>query len=414
MIHKMTLIKLFILITFLFSVSLVKADYSRMKLYQVIETTEIAFIGEIIKVDVECYTIEIKELLYGNYSERTISIVKFADWQDHIRFKEYEVGQREIVFTRKSNNIGQPYEYVSIGAGNEGEIEIIGDSAIILDRISRGTKYNLIDLKNAIIDYRKALDEINSFYQNELKKYYEPFDEKILDTANFTCPIMFEIEKKSTAHKLLINDKREKMKRSVMYKNKYGCKELKFETDMFRYLFLGIENRVKINVIGYNIDSVDILSKNCETIKKGNDFFVKPISGEKTDLYFVYKSNNIIDTIRSFDYYIEEYVTPTVNIEIFKRLKESPSYPWGYLHVEYEGRYAFSSDFNDVISFSLDIVTTEKTMTFKSVSSRITYEMMKSIRSSNIDDIFKIYNIKVVSDKENVFEIPPVIFKLDG
>ena len=390
-----------------------KAYYSRLKLYQVIETTEIAFVGTIVNVDIECYTVEIERMLYGNYSAKTISIVKFADWQDHRRFKKYEIGQREIVFTRKSNNIGQPFEYVSIGAGNEGEIEIIGDSAIILDRISRETKYKLSDLLTAIVDYRNAKDEINLFYQNELKKYYEPFDEKILDTANFTCPIMAKLEIKSTPHKMLIDDKREKMNRSIrFYEYKYGCKELKFETDMFRYLFIGIDNRVEINVIGYNIDSIDIFSLNCKTTRNGNDFFVKPISGEKTDLYFVHKSNNKIDTIRSFDYYIEECVKPTVNIEIFKRLKESPIYPWGYLHVAYEGRYTFSSRFNKVISFSLDIVSAENTITLNSISSRITYEMMKNIRNSTETDIFKIYNIKAVDYKDDIFEIEPVEYDL--
>lgn len=401
-----------ILIILLLTSNISRADYSRLKLYQVIEMTDLAAVGVIVKVDIECYTILIEKLLYGNYSEKTISIVKFANWQDHYRFKKYEVGQREIIFTKKSNYFGDPFEYVSIGAGNEGEIEIIGDSVLVLDRISRVTKYKFNDFCNAIVDYHNNLDKINGFYTKELEKYYEPFDDKILDSAKFSNDYISELEKKSVVHTLLISDKRNRFISSVKYDGKYGCKELKYESDIFRELFKNYENRIKINVLGYNIDSVDILSSECITIKKSNDFFVKPIKGKKTNLYFVYKYNSKIDTIWSFDFYIEKYRPATVNIDIFKTLKESKEYPWGHLSVSY-GKYGDWSQFFDIVSFSLDIISKNNTTTLNSVSSRITYEMMQKIRESKKNDNFIIYNIKAINDKGECINIKPIKFQIN-
>jgi len=403
--------KLYILTFLILTCTIVKADYSRLRLYQVIELTDIAFVGKITNVGTECYTVEIENLLYGNYSAKTISIVKFANWQDHYRFKEYGVNQREIIFTKKSNNTGHPFEYISIGAGNEGEIEIINDTALILDRINRESKYPLKDFCNAIVDYHNNLTLIDNFFKKELEKYFEPFDEQTLDTSKFSNDYINEFEKKSLIHKLLITDKQVHYRNIPWSESKSGCKDLDFETDIFRELFKDFENRIKIDVLGYNIDSVDILSKECETIRKGDEFFILPKSGKKTNLYFVYRYNNYIDTIRHFDFFIEKYRKPTIDTDIFKTLKKSKDYPWGHLGVTY-GKYVDWSNFYEILSFNLDITSKNKTITLQSVSSRITYEMMNNIRNSNVKDEFRVYNIKAFDEQGHIINIDPVTFKI--
>lgn len=383
-----------------------------MKLYQVIEITDLAFVGRIVDVDIECYTIEIEELLYGEYTEKTISIVKFANWQDHHRFKEYEAGQHEIVFTKKSNNLGYPFEYISIGAGNEGEIEIVGDSVIVLDRISRETKFEFNSFREAIIDYKYNLSEINKFFDSQFENYYEPFDKDILDTIRLSNRLISELKNKSDVHKLIIDDKQQRFYRHLSLRNKYGCKKLEFEPDIHYELFRNHENRTKINVVGYNIDSIDVLSEECEVFKKDNEFYLKPKLGEKTKLYFIYRYNNQVDTIRSFEYHIEDFRERTIDTEIFEKLKKYPDYPKGSLSVTY-GKCCDWSNFYDVLSFDLNIITEQQTLNFASISSRITYKMIKAIRDSSIDDKLEVYNIKAFDDRGNIVEIDPIIIQID-
>lgn len=379
------------------------ASYFRMHPAQVIEYADIAFVGTIVNVDTECYTVEIEKMLYGDYSKKTISVVKFLSWSSYYRVRGYEVGQKEIVFTKKSNYTGHSFEYISIGAGNEGEIEIIGDSAcVLLDKINPATKYNINDFCNAIIDYHSNLDKIDSFYNKESEKYYGFITKAILDTVKYSNELILELEKKSIAHQMLINYKGMDFKSNLysahFFEYKYDCKKFEYKTDCWGCLFRNFNNKVEIKVVGYKIDSIHLVSNECKIFRTGHDFFVRPIKGKKCVLSFLYKFNNKIDTIRRIDFHIEKYKQPIASLEL--------SFP-AYLG------FSGGSNFYKVLSFDLDVICEPQTITLKSVSSRITFEMRKYILNKKLFNKFKVYNVKAFNDQGEIIDIKPMTFKID-
>ncbi len=115
--------RLILILTFLLTIHAAKADYESILLPQLIFQSTLIIRGTIEKVNKFTIEVKIKSTLKGVVLNNVI-ISKFADWTCAQRFDKYEIGQEEIFFLTKGTEF-----YQILGAGNEGEIPIIGDKA---------------------------------------------------------------------------------------------------------------------------------------------------------------------------------------------------------------------------------------------------------------------------------------------
>lgn len=156
------------------------ADYDPTPLPQLIVESDLILQGEIIRHDSLTFTLKISDLIKGEYDLHSIQIKKFEDWECANRLPEYKTGQEEIVFLRANN---KTKEWITMGAGNEGELLIQSDS-IIYEDIYYDSKsgcsefdyfgysicgwiYSLTEFKNSIEIYIQEYSQLRIDYKKD-------------------------------------------------------------------------------------------------------------------------------------------------------------------------------------------------------------------------------------------------------
>ncbi len=179
------------------------ADYEPTPLPQLILESDLILEGEIIDQDSLTFTLRIIDWIKGDSTSRNITIEKFEDWTCANRIIKYEVGQKEIVFLLQHK---KKKKWISMGAGNEGELLIQNDSIIYEDIywdsksgcLKRdyfgqevcGWKYSLNDFKVGIAFYISEFPVLKHEYRTENKianrlKGNEPYKRMIYETFNY-------------------------------------------------------------------------------------------------------------------------------------------------------------------------------------------------------------------------------------
>ncbi|MDQ3191603.1 MAG: hypothetical protein M3Q58_08420 [Bacteroidota bacterium] len=123
------MMKLKLLMIFFFLTLTAKADYTPLKLYQMIITAEKIVYGEITSLDTKTFTLRIENSLTGE--KGSLTIYRFKDWACASRWTEYKIGQKVLLFLYLNKNNGQ---LMTMSAGNEGELPIYKDSIYINGR----------------------------------------------------------------------------------------------------------------------------------------------------------------------------------------------------------------------------------------------------------------------------------------
>lgn len=121
---KLISMKGFISLILLFLSLSVKADYRPLALHEMIIKADKIVYGMILEIDSTHYKFKVE----GGITKDTgiIRIQKFQDWLCAWRWTEYQIGQEMLVFLATGNG-GSGL----MGAGNEGELPIMGNSLYI-------------------------------------------------------------------------------------------------------------------------------------------------------------------------------------------------------------------------------------------------------------------------------------------
>ena len=179
------------------------ADYEPTPLPQLIIESDMILEGQIISQDSLTFTLQIINWIKGDSISENITIEKFEDWTCANRVTKYEIGQKEIVFLLQHK---KTKKWISMGAGNEGELLIQNDSITYediywdsksgcskLDYFGQevcGWRYQLKDFKAGIEFYISEFPELKSEYKSENKienrlKGNEPYKRMIYETFNY-------------------------------------------------------------------------------------------------------------------------------------------------------------------------------------------------------------------------------------
>jgi len=183
------------------------ADYEPTPLPQLIIESDLILEGEIISQDSLTFTLKITNWIKGDSTSKNITIQKFKDWTCANRITKYEIGQKEIVFLLQHK---KTHNWITMGAGNEGELLIQNDSITYediywdsksgcskLDYFGQeicGWRYSLKDFKTGIKFYILEFPKLKNEYKTENKianriKGNVPYKRMIYETINY---LLFE------------------------------------------------------------------------------------------------------------------------------------------------------------------------------------------------------------------------------
>src|SRR5690606_23157897 len=110
-------------------------------------------IGTIVKLDKSYFYLKVEAYLLSQLDLDTLKIQRFQDWPCGIRYADYEIGQKELVFFRKSNYVIEDYDLLGYGGGAEFELPIRGDSIYYNFSYNKLHSYSLNTFLKALKDY---------------------------------------------------------------------------------------------------------------------------------------------------------------------------------------------------------------------------------------------------------------------
>jgi hypothetical protein len=117
--------------------------------------SDYAAIGTIVKMDEKFFYLKVEKFLLNQMDADTIPIAKFQDWACAKRYSAYEVGQRELVFFRKTRHPLSKLECMGYGGGDEFELPINKDTLKYQIGFFYPTKfeyYKINDIENVLAD----------------------------------------------------------------------------------------------------------------------------------------------------------------------------------------------------------------------------------------------------------------------
>lgn len=101
----------------------VKADYSPMRLSQMILDADSVVDARITRLDKKFFWVSAYE---GGSETADLKVLRFKDWPCAKRWEQYRVGQRVLLFLKKEKDF-----YRILSAGGEGELPVVGDSLMV-------------------------------------------------------------------------------------------------------------------------------------------------------------------------------------------------------------------------------------------------------------------------------------------
>ncbi len=368
---------------FLFILPLIaKADYSNISLSRLVCRADYGAIGTIVKLDKNYFYLEVDTYVLGELELDTLPIQRFENWNCGKRYAEYTIGQKELVFFRKSNYVIEDYELIGYGAGAEFELPISNDSLFYNYRYNRLQPYNLKEFLVALSDFDKIKQKTKENSIGISKDEQETF------------------ARKSEFHKLLITCRESQIEDNFKIPTK-GC-IVNLETN---YLYQDYENKVYIPNI--NMDSVFLYVENADVWKREHYFIVKPKEGWVRRFLTVYSVNDTSRNKVLFSQIFNILELPKPKI-FFGSSYRDTIYTIGdalptmahYLddmheddHLNYE-----------LLSYTYDIISNGKTTSFKVKSPRGTKVLHDGIRQLKSGDTISVRDLLILYPDGTVIE----------
>lgn len=138
-------------------------EYDRHELYQLAASAERVVAGSITAVQTETFDLRVERDLLGGEAGSTLRLKRFFDWTCAMRWDEYQVGQRVVLFLHGDR---------TMGAGNEGDWPMVGEQVLAPYRIhglewtvhplgrgeEDGTQLGIDELERALRGYRRCFE----------------------------------------------------------------------------------------------------------------------------------------------------------------------------------------------------------------------------------------------------------------
>lgn len=144
--------KLCFIALFLFIHKDLLADYSYLKLSQLINKSDYCALGTIVKLDQNYFYLKVEKYVFTSLPYDTLKIRRFQDWSCGQRINPYALGQKEVVFFVKSNEKITEFDFLLYGGGGESELQIRKDSAYYQRWFGLTEQYSLPALLDVLCD----------------------------------------------------------------------------------------------------------------------------------------------------------------------------------------------------------------------------------------------------------------------
>jgi len=222
-----------------------------MSLSTLVCEADYAVIGTIVKLDKSYFYLKVDKYLVNNLESDTLKIQKFEDWDCGKRYNKYEIGQKELVFFRKSNYVIDDYDLLGYGGGGEFELPIRSDSIFYNYAYGKQRSFLLNDFLNALKDFDTLKQNLKGTSKTISKEEQSIFS------------------KKSELHKLFIECKTRNYDKEIVIPSKGYITNLEKN-----HLYQDYEN--KIYVFNFDLDSIFLSVDDAEVWKMENYIIVKP------------------------------------------------------------------------------------------------------------------------------------------
>lgn len=359
-----------------FCITTVRADYGYMNLCEMVQKADYGALGTIVKIDKNYFYLKVDKYVLNNLEIDTLPIIKFESWACAKRFSEYKVGQKEIVFFRKSNYVIDDFELIGYGGGDEYELPIFNDTIKYQSSYGKLDSYSLNNFLIAINDYDKLTENIRGTSKEISTK----------DIDAFT--------KKSSLHKLLIKCKGSKQAKDFEIPDRGIIMNLERN-----YLYEDYEN--KIFVSNLTSDSIYLTVDDAEVWKEVKYFVVKPKSGWTRRWLNVYsnKAKDEHDVLLNQIFEVIDLPVPTIyfghstkDTIAFSYYRDAVPTVGYYLDDLHKDKYL---DYK-LLSYEYQVTSNNFSETFKIKSEYGTKEFQERIRYLKSGDKITMSNIFVL------------------
>jgi hypothetical protein len=376
--------KQIIILTLLLSLGLkAKAEYRYMSLTTLVCEADFGAIGTIVKLDSSYFYLKVENYVLNKLEFDTLKIQKFTDWPCGRRHEKYEIGQKELVFFRKSNYVIDDYDLLGYGYGGEFELPIKGDSIFY--------NYSYGSLKSyQLKTFLYALNDFNLLKQKtkETTKPISKDEQELFST-------------KSELHKLFIECRKRnyEIEFDISTKGYIGNLEK-------NHLYQDYEN--KIHIFGFDIDSIYLSVDDAEVWKAENYFIVKPKDAWTRRWLNVYSTNDKSQSKVLYNQLFEVLELPEPRIYFGSYYKDTI---YGY----YEAIPSVAHYLDDMhkddylkyelLSYTYTIQSKNSTEKFNVKSSRGNSELHDRIRKIKLGEQISISEIYVLYPNKTVKQI---------
>jgi hypothetical protein len=360
-----------------------KADYGYMSLSALVCEADYAAIGTIVKFDRSYFYLKVDRYLFNSLETDTLQIQKFEDWNCGKRYETYEIGQKELVFFRKSNYVIEEYDLLGYGGGGEFELPIRTDSIFYNYAYGKLKSFPLNDFLTALSDFSSLKQSLKALSKTLSKEEQSDFS------------------KKSALHKIFIECKTGEYVKKIEVSSKGYITNLEKN-----YLYQDYEN--KIYVFNFDIDSIILSVEDSEISKRDNYFIVKPKDAWTRRWLNVYSVDDKEKSKLLYNQIFEVLELPEPRIYF-------GSY---YIDKIYGGNDAiprvahFLDDMHidevlkyELLSYTLTIKSDNSIEEFKVKSSRGTLELYSRLRQIKSGDEISISNVYVLYPNQMVNKI---------
>lgn len=394
-----------IILFLLFSFS-ARADYGYMPLSMVVEECDYSVVGTVVKIDANYFWVKVDKVIYGDVIQDTLPIILFKDWNCGKRYAKYEIGQKEVVFFSKSNDLISEYDYLCTGGGGESELKIRDGKYVQYKYAFSSDRY----LEFSLDTFIRAVSE----YKNIQKSLVGMKVDGLAFTADFN-----EFSKRSLVHKYLTKNQRivkEKDNDDLLDSEFLGRQTSKggvanMETD---YLYEGYNNKVEVLIPNEKFEDLIMVVKDAEVRKYDDYYTINPIGGWSRRWVYIYKRSADGDSITLFAKTFDVYPIPEPSLFLGEELFQDSISLWqirrgGYLSVkQYLGKRNSNKYLTyTVLKFDVDILSSAGDVrTFRCKNSNGSHELHDAIRKVKVGDVLKYYNIVVAYPDGTVKELP--------
>ncbi len=244
-----------------------KAEYSYMLLPELVWKADYVAIGTIVAINNSYFFLKVDSYVMDSLASDTLKIQKFENWTCGRRYDKYAVGQKELVFFRKSNYVLPDYELLGYGYGGESELPILNDSVYYHFGYDGLQPYQLDQFITMLRDFSKMRYKARAASDSVSQRAQQRFATK------------------STLHKQLIEYK------NARYSLGYDIPDESVVINKKKnYIYKDYENKVIIA----NLDNskISLFVEDAEVWKQDEYFIVKPENGRSKRRLTVYALND--------------------------------------------------------------------------------------------------------------------------